>query len=190
MRRAVVAIAAAGMVAGAAACSVNPAHHGPAQHGGPAQHHRAARHGEGVEGSWAVVSCHVDVTYTDNATTVDYYLPDTGTNFRRHFAHDNSDNASLAVVITLVNHTGGPASLPTGLVVSFTDRNGNRVGTPQSFNNADGTGYGAAIANGRGSGEVFSAGTKFSPGQTVAESPDISAPVPQQPDLNCQVSRQ
>lgn len=170
MRRTVIAVAAAGIIAGALACSARGAHHGAA-------------------GTWAIVSCRVDVTYLDDANAVDYYVPDTGANFRQHYASNNvSGAASLAVVVTLVNNTAGPASLPTGLVVYFTDRSGNRVGKPQAFNNADGTGYGAAIANGRGSGEKFSASTKFNPGQRVAESPDVAA-VPPQPGLNCQVRR-
>ncbi len=131
------------------------------------------------------------MTYIDDANTVDYYVPDTGANFRRHFAdNDIRGDAGLAVVITFVNDTGGPASLPTGLVVSFTDQSGRYAGSPQTFNNANGTGYGAAVADGRGSGEVFSSSTLFNPGQAVAESPDIGASVPQQPDLNCQVSHQ
>jgi hypothetical protein len=129
------------------------------------------------------------VTYIDDANAVDYYVPDTGANFRQHYAGDTSGDASLAVVITFVNDTSGPAALPTGLVVSFTDQRGSYVGRPVAFNNADGTGYGGAIANGRGSGEVFSSGTLFGPGQAVAESPDIGATVPPRPDLNCQVSQ-
>ncbi len=130
------------------------------------------------------------MTYIDYAKTVDYYVPDTGANFRQHYADNNiSGRAGLAVVVTLVNDTGGPASLPTGLVVSFTDQSGSYVGSPRAFNNANGTGYGAAVANGRGSGEAFSSSTLFNPGQAVAESPDIGASVPQQPDLNCHVSQ-
>ena len=173
MRRGVIAVVTAGIVAGAPAC------------GGSGTHRGAA-----ATGTWAIVSCQVDVTYLDDANAVDYYVPDTGANFRRHIADNHaSGDAGLAVVVTLVNDTGGPASLPAGLVVSFTDHSGSHVGGPQAFNNADGTGYGAAVANGRGSGEVFSAGTLFRPGQAVAESPDIGASVPHQPDLNCQVAR-
>lgn len=95
-----------------------------------------------------------------------------------------------AVVVTFVNNTGGLASLPTGLVVSFTDQSGNYVGNPQTFDNTNGSGYGAAVVNGQGSGEAFSSGTLFRQGQAVTESPDIGASVPQQPDLNCQVSQQ
>lgn len=172
MRRGVIVLAVAGIVAGTAGC-------------GSGGTHPAAR---GSAGGWAVVSCRVDVTYLDDVTTADYYVPDTGANFRRHFAHNTvSGDASLAVVVTLVNDSAGRASLPTGLVVSFTGRNGKDAGSPQSFNNANGTGYGAAVARGRGSGEVFSATTLFGHGQTVAESPDLGAAVPQQPDLSCQV---
>jgi hypothetical protein len=129
------------------------------------------------------------VTYIDDTNLVDYYVPDTDANFQQHYPDNNiSDAAGLAVVITLVNNSGGPAPLPTSLVVTFTDQGGNQVGNPQTFNNANGTGYGAAIADGRGSGEKFSSSTRFDSGQTVAESPDLAAPVPQQPDLNCQVS--
>jgi hypothetical protein len=131
------------------------------------------------------------VTYIDDTNLVEYYVPDTAANFQQHYADNNvSGAASLAVVVTLVNHSGGPASLPTGLVVSFTDQGGNDVGDPQTFNNVNGTGYGAAIAHGHGSGEKFSATTLFEPGQTVAESPDLAAPVPQQPDLSCRASPQ
>jgi hypothetical protein len=130
------------------------------------------------------------VEYVDETNAVDHYVPDTGANFRHHFADGTAGgNANLTVVVTLVNHTGGAASLPTGLVVSFTDRSGSHVGSPQTFNKMNGTGYGAAVARGRGSGEVFSSGTQFSPGQVVAESPDIGTAVPLKPDLNCQVSR-
>jgi hypothetical protein len=129
------------------------------------------------------------VTYLDDANAVDYYVPDTGASFRQHVGDSSASGAaSLAVVVTLVNNTGSRASLPTGLIVSFTDHSGSKVGRPQTFNKADGTGYGAAIAHGRGSGEVFSAGTLFKPGQAVAESPDIGS-VPRQPSLNCEVSR-
>jgi hypothetical protein len=156
---------------GAAACSTSGTHHGARSHAG----------------TWTIGSCQVDVTYIDNANAVDHYVPDTDANFQQHYADNrNSGDAGLAVVITLVN-SGGPASLPTGLVVSFTDQRGNHVGRPQAFNNANGTGYGPAVANGHGSGEVFSSGTVFGPGQRVAESPDIGASVPQRPDLNCQV---
>ena len=130
------------------------------------------------------------MTYLDDANAVDYYVPDTSANFRQHYAGGNASIGSgLAVVVTFVNHTGRPASLPAGMVVSFTDAGGSHVGNPQAFNNADGTRYGGAVAHGRGSGEVFSAGTLFRPGQSVAESPDIGSSVPQQPDLNCEVSK-
>jgi hypothetical protein len=219
MRRIVIAVAAAGIVVSAAACSAGREHHGgyarapcrtAAGTGGILPGHLNARGrcaasspprggrpgaqpsggGGGVTGTWAIVSCQVDVTYIDVANTVDYYVPDTGANFRQHYADNKtSGDAGLAVVITLVNDTGGPASLPTGLVVSFTDQGGSHVGSPRAFNNANGTGYGAAVANGRGSGEVFSSGTRFNAGQAVAESPDIGASVPHKPDLNCQVSQ-
>jgi hypothetical protein len=184
MRRAVIAIATLGITLGAAACSASGTHH--------STHSRAgtpSAGGGGVTRTWTIVSCQVDVTYIDDTNAVDHYVPDTDANFQRHYAHNHdSGDAGLAVVITFINR-GGPASLPTGLVVSFTDQSGNHAGNPQSFNNANGTGYGPAVADGHGSGEVFSSDTKFSPGQTVAESPDIGASVPQQPGLNCQVSR-
>ena len=130
------------------------------------------------------------MTYIDDANAVEYYVADTDANFRRHYAANGiSGDAGLAVVITLVNDTGGRASLPTGLAVSFTDKRGSHVGSPQTFNNANGTRYGAAVADGRGSGETFSSSTLFNPRQAVAESPDIGASVPQQPDLTCQVGR-
>ena len=167
VRRTVIALAAVGIAVSATACATSGK----------------------LTGTWTIASCQVDVTYIDATNTVDHYVPDTDANFKQHFAGNNiSGEASLAAVITLVNHTGGPAALPTGLVVSFTDQNGNLVGSPQPFNKANGTGYGAAIAHGQGSGEVFSPRTRFSAGQTVAESPDIRA-VPQHPDLNCHVSR-
>jgi hypothetical protein len=184
MRRTVIAIAAVGIAVGAAACSASGTHRG-------AQSPGAKPSGDsGVTGTWTIASCQVDVTYLDDTNTVDYYVPDTDANFRQYYTDSTvSSAASLAVVITLVNNSGGPAPLPTGLIVSFTDQGGNQVGSPQTFNNANGTGYGAAIANGHGSGEKFSPSTRFDPGQTVAESPDLAAPVPQQPDLTCQVSR-
>jgi hypothetical protein len=176
MRRIAIAMTAAVVVLAATACSSTEAH----------QQDRPT----GVTGTWAVRSCQVDLEYVDQATTSDHYVPDTGANFRKHHAGSKvGGDPNLAVVITFVNRTGGPASLPTGLVVSFTDQNGRPVGSPQAFNRADGTGYGAAVAHGRGSGEVFSAGTRFNAGQTVAESPDLTTSVPQQPDLTCQVSR-
>lgn len=180
LRRTVIAIAAAGIVVGAAACGAGGAHH------------RAEPSGSsrGSAGTWAVVSCQVDVEYVDAAKAVDHYVPDTGTNFRQHYADKNVSGASLAVVVTLVNRTSGTASLPTGLVVSFTDHSGRPVGSPQAFNKSDGTGYGAAVADGRGSGEVFSSGTLFKAGQAVAETPDLGASVPPRPDLNCKVSKQ
>ena len=185
MSRAVIAIATLGITMGAAACSAGGTHHGA--------HSLAATPstgGGGVKGTWTIGSCHVDVTYIDDANAVDRYVPDTDANFQRYYARNhNSGDAGLAVVITFIN-TGGQASLPTGLVVSFTDRSGHHVGNPQTFNNTNGTGYGPAVADGHGSGEVFSSGTLFNRGQTVAESPDIGASVPQQADLNCQVSRQ
>jgi len=94
----------------------------------------------------------------------------------------------MAVVITFVNNTGKQAPLPTGRVVSFTDRSGKTVGDPQTFNNSNGSGYGPAVADGRGSGETFSASTTFKSGWKVAEAPDIGASVPRRPGLNCQVS--
>ncbi len=184
MRRTVIAIAAVGIAVGAAACSTSGTHHGA--HSPGAQ----PSGGSGVTGTWTIASCQVDVTYIDDTSTVDYYVPDTDANFRQHRTDNTVSGAGgLAVVITLVNDSGGPAPLPTGLVVSFTDQGGNHVGSPQTFNNANGTGYGGAIANGHGSGEKFSSSTRFDPGQTVAESPDLASPVPQQPDLTCQVSR-
>jgi hypothetical protein len=184
MRLAVIAVATLGITMGAAACSASGTHH--------SAHRRAGTPspgGGGVTGTWTIVSCQVDVTYIDNANAVDHYVPDTDANFQQHYARShNSGDAGLAVVITFVNR-GGPASLPTGLVVSFTDQSGMHVGKPRTFNNANGTGYGPAVANGHGSGEVFSSGTLFNPGQTVAESPDIGASVPQRPDLKCRVSR-
>lgn len=130
------------------------------------------------------------MTYLDEVNTLDYYVPDTSANFRQHYLDNRaSGDAGLAVVIRLVNDTGGPAPLPTGLVVYFTDQSGSHVGSPQAFNNPDGTRYGAAVAHGRGPGETFSPGTLFNPGQAVAESPDIGASVPQKPDLHCRVSR-
>jgi hypothetical protein len=191
MRRVVVAVAAAGIVAGAVACSASGSQSQPSG-GQPSGGQPSGQPtGDGrATGTWAIGSCQVDVEYVDETNAVDHYVPDTGANFRHHFADSNvSGNANLAVVVMLVNHTGGAASLPTGLVVSFTDRSGSHVGSPQTFNKANGTGYGAAVAHGRGSGEVFSSGTQFSPGQAVAESPDIGGSVPPKPGLNCQVSR-
>ncbi|HTZ23460.1 MAG TPA: hypothetical protein VMC83_05655 [Streptosporangiaceae bacterium] len=130
------------------------------------------------------------MTYIDNTNTVEHYVPDTHANFRRHYAHNSSGDAGLAVVVTLVNNTGGETSLPTDLVVSFADHSGNDVGNQLTFNNTDGTGYGPAIANGHGSGESFSSGTQFDPGQAVAESPDIGASLPHLPALHCHVSQQ
>lgn len=184
MRRTVVAIAAVGIAVGAAACSPSGTHQGTQS---PAAQPSG---GSGVTGTWTVTSCQVDVTYIDDTNMVDNYVPDTDANFQQHYADNSiSGAAGLAVVITLVNDSGGPAPLPAGLVVSFTDQGGNYVGNPQTFNNANGTGYGAAIAHGHGSGEKFSASTLFDQGQAVAESPDLAAPVPQRPDLHCQVSR-
>ena len=191
MRRVVVVVAAAGIVAGTAACSTSGTQSQPSG-GQPSgsQSSRPPTGGGRATGTWAIGSCQVDVEYVDEANAVDHYVPDTGANFRHHFADSKvSGNANLAVVVTLVNHTGGAASLPTGLVVSFTDQSGSHVGSPQTFNKANGTGYGAAVAGGRGSGEVFSSGTQFSPGQAVSESPDIGASVPHKPGLNCEVSR-
>ena len=128
------------------------------------------------------------MSYLDDTNAVDYYVPDTDANFQRYFVPNQASGAaSIAVVITLVNNTGGPAPLPTGLVVSFTDRSGHNLGSPHAFNNTNGTGYGPAVADGQGSGEVFSSSTLFSPGQTVAETPDIGSSLPQQPDLSCSV---
>ena len=216
MRRVVVAVAAAGIAAGLAACSASGTQSQPSggqpSGGQPSGSQPSGSQPSGGQpsgsqpsgsqpsgpptgggratGTWAIGSCQVDVEYVDETNAVDHYVPDTGANFRHHFAGGNAGgNASLAVVVTLVNHTGGAASLPTGLIVTFTDQGGSRVGSPQTFNKANGTGYGAAVAGGRGSGEVFSSGTQFSPGQVVAESPDIGASVPPKPDLNCQVSR-
>jgi hypothetical protein len=190
MRR-VVAVAAAGIVAGATACSASGTQSRPSG-GQPSRSQPSGQPTGGgrATGTWAIGSCQVDVEFVDETNAVDHYVPDTGANFRHHFAGSNAGgNANLAVVVMLVNHTGGAASLPTGLVVSFTDQSGNHVGRPQTFNKANGTGYGASVAHGRGSGEVFSSGTQFSPGQAVAESPDIGASVPPKPGLNCQVSR-
>ena len=181
MRQVVIAIVAAGIVAGAAACSASGTTSGPSAQ--PSSSGSTA-----VKVSWAIVSCQVYVEYLDNATTVDHYVPDTGANFRQRYAGNNV-GASLAAVVTLVNHSDGPAPLPTDLVVSFTDHTGRHVGSPQTFNKANGTGYGGAVAHGRGSGEKFSATTLFNPGQAVAESPDLGA-VPPKPDLNCQASKQ
>ena len=168
-QRTVIAIAAAGIAVGAAGCSAG---------------------GGGGARPWTIASCQVDVTYVDQTTTIDYYVPDTDANFQQHYVHNQlSADAGMAVVITFVNKTGRRAALPTGLVVSFTDHSGNSAGDPQTFNNADGTGYGPAVVNGHGSGETFSASTLFNPGWTVAESPDIGASVPHLPDLNCRVSR-
>lgn len=192
IRTTVIAIAAAGIMVGAAACSASGTHHGARGHSPSGQPGaQPSGGGRGVTGTWSVVSCQVDVEYIDEATTADYYVPDTGSNFRQHYAGNNvSGGASVAVVVTLVNHTGSKASLPTGLVVSFTDQSGSHVGGAQNFNNANGTGYGAAVAHGRGSGEVFSSTTLFNAGQTVAESPDIGTSVPQRPNLNCQARQQ
>ena len=130
------------------------------------------------------------MSYISDANAVDHYVPDTDANFQHYFVPNRASGAaSLAAVITFVNKTGGPAPLPTGLVVSFSDQRGSQVGSPQTFNNANGTGYGPAVADGHGSGEVFSSSTLFSPGQTVAETPDIGASPPQQPDLACRVSQ-
>jgi hypothetical protein len=183
MRRTVIAIAAVGIAVGAAACSTSGTHRGAQSPGAKPSA------GSGVTGTWTIASCQVDVTYLDDTNMVDYYVPDTDANFRQHYADNSiSGAAGLAVVITLENDSAGPAPLPTGLLVSFTDQGGNDVGNPQTFNDVNGTGYGGAIAHGHGSGEKFTAGTLFEPGQTVAESPDLAAPVPQQPDLNCKVS--
>lgn len=172
LSRAVVAIAAAGFVAGAAACSSG-----------------AQPAGGGVKGTWTIASCQVDVTYLDDTNAVDYFVPDTDANFQQHYVKNKiSGDAALAVVVQLANKTGSQAALPTGLVVTFTDQSGKHVGNPQTFNNVNGTGYGPAVANGRGSGEKFSATTRFNPGQTVAEAPDIAS-VPQLPGLHCQASR-
>lgn len=142
--------------------------------------------GGGVTGTWTVASCQVDVMYINDVNTSDYYMPDTSANFQRYFLPSQASGAAaIAIVVTFVNNTGGTASLPTDLVVSFTNQSGNPVGNPQSFNGP----YGSAVANGRGSGETFSSGTLFNPGQTVAESPDIGASVPPQPDLSCSVSQ-
>jgi len=136
-------------------------------------------------GTWAIASCQVDVTYIDDANAADYYVPDTAANFQLYFVPNQANGvAGIAVVVTLVNNTGRLASLPTGLVVSFTDQTGHLVGNPQSINGP----YGSAVTNGHGSGEAFSSSTQFNPGQTVAESPDIGASVPRQPDLSCGVS--
>jgi hypothetical protein len=143
-----------------------------------------------MPGTWTVASCEVDVSYIDDANAVVYYVPDTGANFQHYFVPNQATGAaSIAVVITLVNNTGGPASLPTGLVVSFTDQSGSQVGGPHAFNNTNGTGYGPAVANGQGSGEVFSSSTLFSPGQKIAETPDIGSSLPRQPGLSCRVSQ-
>ena len=177
MTRTVGAIAAAAIAIGAAACSTSGTHRHARDHG--------------ATGTWTIVSCQVDVTYIDETNTVERYVPDTDGNFQRHYAGNNIIGAAgMAVVITFVNNTGGPASLPSGLIVSFTDRSGNNVGKPQTVNNTNGTGYGPAVANGHGSGETFSSGTIFSQGETVAESPDIGVSVPRQPDLSCQLSGQ
>lgn len=180
-RRAVqIAIAAAGIGFCAAACGSS--HQGSSQPSGAG--------GTAVGGTWTIASCAVDVSYIDDTNTVQYYLPDTDANFQQYYTPNKASGvADMAVVVTLVNSTGGGASLPTGLVVSFTDASGNSVGSPQTFNNTNGTGYGAAITNGHGSGEAFSASTLFSQGARVAESPDIGASVPAQPDLSCSVRR-
>jgi hypothetical protein len=136
-------------------------------------------------GTWAIASCRVDVTYIDDANTADYYVPDTAANFQKYLAPNQASGvAGIAVVVTFVNKTGHPASLPTGLVVSFTDQTGNLVGNPQRINGP----YGSAVTNGHGSGEAFSTSTLFNPGETIAESPDLGASVPRQPDLSCSVS--
>lgn len=127
------------------------------------------------------------MTYISETNPADYYVPDTDANFQRYFVPNQaSGTAGIAVVVTFVNNTGGRASLPTGLVVSFTDQRGNVVGDPQSFNSP----YGSAVSDGRRAGEAFSASTLFSAGETVAESPDIGASVPQRPGLSCRVSHQ
>jgi hypothetical protein len=179
MRRVLIAgIAAAGIVSGAAACGAQDS----------ARPRMQPSADGGVTGTWTIASCAVDVSYISVTNAVDYYLPDTDANFRRYFVPNQASGAaSVVVVVTLVNNAGGPAPLPTGLIVSLTDRSGRAVGNPQTFNNTNGTGYGPAVANGRGSGEVFSASTLFSPGQTVAETPDIGAALPQQPGLSCRV---
>jgi hypothetical protein len=163
MKRAVIAAtAAAGIGITAGSCSGSPA------------------------GRWAIASCRVDVTYIDDANAADYYVPDTAANFQQYFVPNQANGvASIAVVVTFINNTGRPASLPTGLVVSFTDQTGKFVGSPQSINGP----YGSAVTNGHGSGEAFSSSTLFNPGQAVAESPDIGASVPRQPNLSCSVSR-
>ena len=180
-RRAVqIAIAAAGIGFCAAACGSS--HQGSSQPSGAG--------GTAVGGTWTIASCAVDVSYIDDTNTVQYYLPDTDANFQQYYTPNKASGvADMAVVVTLVNSTGGGASLPTGLVVSFTDASGNSVGSPQTFNNTNGTGYGAAITNGHGSGEAFSASTLFGLGERVAESPDIGGLVPAQPDLSCSVRR-
>jgi len=143
--------------------------------------------GGGATGTWTIASCQVNVTYISEANAADYYLPDNDANFRQYVVPNQaSGTAGIAVVVTFVNHTGGPAPLPTGLIVSFTDQHGNVVGNPQSFNSP----YGSAVTNGQGSGEKFSASTQFQPGQTVAESPDIAVSAPPQPGLLCSVSQQ
>jgi hypothetical protein len=135
---------------------------------------------------WTITSCQVDVTYVSDTDTADYYVTDTDANFRQYFVPNQaSGTAGIAVVVTFVNNTGGPASLPAGLIVSFTDHNGNVVGKPQGFNGP----YGSAVTDGRGSGEAFSSSTHFGPGQTVAESPDIGVSVPRQAELSCRVSQ-
>jgi hypothetical protein len=178
MRHTVIAIAALGIAGSATACSTGAPGAQPSD-------------GRAVTDSWTVASCQVDVTYIDETNTVEYYLPDTDANFRQHYADNKvSGDAGLAVVITFVNNTGRPAPLPIGPAVSFTDRSGTDVGSPLTFNNTNGTGYGRAVANGRGSGEAFSSSTLFNPAEKVAESPDLGLAVPQEPDLNCQASQQ
>jgi hypothetical protein len=195
IRTTVIAIAAAGVMVGAAACSASGTHHaaGGNAAGGNASGQPGAQSsggGRSATSTWSVLSCQVDVEYIDEATTADYYVPDTSSNFRHVADNDVSGGASMAVVVTLVNHTVSKASLPTGMVVSFTDQSGSHVGSAQSFNNANGTGYGAAVTHGRGSGEKFSSTTLFNAGQTVSESPDIGTSVPQRPNLNCQARQQ
>jgi len=127
------------------------------------------------------------VTYISDTNTADNYVPDTDANFQQFFVPNQASGlAGMAVVITFVNTTAGRTSLPTGLVVSFTDQSGNSVGKPQSFNSP----YGSAVTNGQGSGEAFSSSTLFNPGQKVAESPDLGSSVPRLPGLSCSVSQQ
>lgn len=173
MRRTVIAAAAAAGIGITAGACGSPAHHG------------GQLSGDAGGRTWTIGSCQVDVTYISDTNPADYYVPDSDANFRQYFVPNQASGAAgMAVVITFVNNTGGQASLPTGLFVSFTDRNGNSVGNPQRFNSP----YGSAVTNGLRSGETFSSSTLFSPGQTVTESPDLGASVPPQSDLSCSVS--